>query len=100
MDPTTGYSLTTATIEDPRSTTMSVGNPVTAAPAHSAVNVRAESQSRVWSLIRRAVNFLDRDRSEAWRCLKDAYTLLGEESVGDALVPRAVPAVQPGGLAA
>ena len=79
---------------------MSVGNPVTAAPAHSAVNVRAESQSRVWSLIRRAVNFLDRDRSEAWRCLKDAYTLLGEESVGDARVPRAVPAVQPGGLAA
>jgi AraC family transcriptional regulator len=37
-----------------------------------------ESQSRLWSLIRRAVNVLEQDRSEAWRCLRDAYTLLGQ----------------------
>jgi AraC family transcriptional regulator len=40
----------------------------------------AVSQARLWSLVRRAVDILDRDRSEAWRCLRDAYRLLAQES--------------------
>jgi AraC-like DNA-binding protein len=65
--------------------------------------MRAGSQSQVLGLIQRAVSLLEQDRSEAWRCLRDAYTLLGQETAHE---PTAEHLVQPvrsrhcGGLAA
>ena len=35
----------------------------------AAAGLPVESQSRLWNLIRRAVNVLEQDRSEAWRVL-------------------------------
>lgn len=60
---------------------------------------RVEPQSRLWSLIRRAVSVLERDRSEAWRCLRDAYTIFGQQSLDEANAQCATPSAQPGGLA-
>ena len=60
----------------------------------------AEEQSRLGSLVRRAMEYLDRDRAEAWRCLRDAHSILGEQSVADPLHgPAARTPIQPGGLA-
>jgi AraC family transcriptional regulator len=59
-----------------------------------------ESQSHLRRLIRRAVSLLDRDRSEAWRCLMDADELLGRESLRADRPARIVTPVQPGCLAA
>jgi AraC family transcriptional regulator len=59
-----------------------------------------DSQSHLRSLIRRAVSLLDCDRSEAWRCLKDADALLGRASLGDPVIRPVAPPVQPGCLAA
>jgi AraC-like DNA-binding protein len=59
-----------------------------------------ESQSHLRGLIRRAVSLLDRDRSEASRCLRDADELLGRESLR-AIAPAPIVAwVEPGCLAA
>jgi AraC family transcriptional regulator len=71
---------------------MAAVNPVGAA--------MVESQSHLRSLIRRAVSFLDRDRSEAWRCLRDADALLGRESFGETVTRQIAPPVRPGCLAA
>jgi AraC family transcriptional regulator len=59
-----------------------------------------ESQSHLRRLIRRAVSLLDRDRSEAWRCLRDADELLGRESLRATVPARIVALVEPGCLAA
>jgi AraC family transcriptional regulator len=59
-----------------------------------------ESQSHLRRLIRRAVSLLDRDRPEAWRCLRDAEELLGRESLRAAVPARIVAWVEPGCLAA
>ncbi|HEY6456257.1 MAG TPA: AraC family transcriptional regulator [Steroidobacteraceae bacterium] len=59
-----------------------------------------ESQSDLWRLIRRAVSLLDRDRVAAWDCLRDAYTLLVQQSSGAPIAPQIAPAVRPGCLAA
>jgi AraC family transcriptional regulator len=59
-----------------------------------------ESQSHLRRLIRRAVSLLDRDRSEAWRCLRDADELLGRESLRATVPARMVAWVEPGCLAA
>jgi AraC family transcriptional regulator len=64
------------------------------------VGVAMDSQSHLRSLIRRAVSLLDCNRSEAWRCLKDADALLGRESWGETLTRQVAPPVQPGCLAA
>jgi AraC family transcriptional regulator len=66
----------------------------------SAAGLVVESQSRLWSLIRRAVNLLDRDRSEAWRCLRDAYTLFDQQSLAESTSGNAATSVRPGCLAA
>jgi AraC-like DNA-binding protein len=58
-----------------------------------------ELQSPLWILVRRAVNVLERDRCEAWRCLRDAYTLFGAEPSEADSVP-VTRRVQPGCLAA
>jgi AraC-like DNA-binding protein len=58
-----------------------------------------EAQLQLWGLLRRAVSVLDRDCSEAWRCLWDAYTLLGQEASNDFAASVARP-VRAGGLAA
>ena len=59
-----------------------------------------ESQSHLRGLIRRAVSLLDRDRSEAWRCLRDADEILSRESLR-AIAPAPIVAwVEPGCLAA
>lgn len=58
-----------------------------------------EAQSRLWGLIRRAVSVLERDRSEAWRCLQDAYTLFGQQSAAEPGARYVSPPAQPGGLA-
>jgi AraC family transcriptional regulator len=73
-----------------------------AAPHGARMAERAvlESQSHLRSLIRRAVSLLDRDRSEAWRCLRDADALLGQESLGEGAARHVAPPVQPGCLAA
>jgi AraC family transcriptional regulator len=62
--------------------------------------VLMDSQSHLRSLIRRAVSLLDRDRSEAWRCLRDADALLGRETLGETITRQVAPPVQPGCLAA
>jgi AraC family transcriptional regulator len=59
-----------------------------------------ESQSRLWGLIRQAVSVLERDRSEAWRCLRDAYMLFEQQPLAEPGPARAGPAVRPGCLAA
>jgi AraC family transcriptional regulator len=59
-----------------------------------------ESQSHLRRLIRRAVSLLDRDRSEAWRCLRDADEFLGRESLRATVPARIVAWVEPGCLAA
>lgn len=67
--------------------------------AGSMAELLMEPQSRLWSLIRRAVSVLERDRSEAWRCLRDAYTLFGQESPAEPKAQVVTPPAQPGGLA-
>jgi AraC family transcriptional regulator len=59
-----------------------------------------ESKSLLRRLIRRAVSLLDRDRSEAWRCLRDADELLGQESLRATVPGRVVASVKPGCLQA
>ena len=58
-----------------------------------------ESQSRLWGLIRQAVSVLERDRPEAWRCLRDAFTLLGQQSSAQPIAGYPVRPIQPGALA-
>ena len=54
-----------------------------------------------WKLVRRAMNYLDQDRAEAWRCLQDAYALLGEgHGVEPQDGPRRPAPLRRGGLAA
>jgi AraC family transcriptional regulator len=59
-----------------------------------------DSQSRLRSLIRQAVSLLERNRSEAWRCLRDACTLLDQEIAGEPIAGQAAQPVKPGCLAA
>src|SRR5580698_2199003 len=59
-----------------------------------------ESQSRLWGLIRRAVSVLECDRSEAWRCLQDAYVLFDQRLLPEPRVGSSAPAIRPGCLAA
>jgi AraC-like DNA-binding protein len=59
----------------------------------------AISQSRIRSLVGRAVNCLERDRSQACQYLKDAYTLLGEASAAATRASCPVLSPQHGGLA-
>jgi AraC family transcriptional regulator len=71
---------------------MGAGNPVVGS---------GEPQSRVCSLVRRAMDFLNRDRTEAWRCLQDVYSLLGKQSEAERLKdPVLQTGTRPGGLAA
>ena len=56
--------------------------------------------NRSWSLLRRAVSLVDRDCSEAWRCLRDACTLLDQESPAEPLTARIARPIQAGSLAA
>ena len=58
-----------------------------------------ESQSRLWSLIRQAVSVLERDRPEAWRCLRDAFRLLGQQSSSQPTAGYSARPVAPGALA-
>jgi AraC family transcriptional regulator len=60
----------------------------------------ASASIRVGDLVRQAMTFFETDRKAAWRCLRDASTLLGED-VRDlgVNVPR-TDQLQPGGLAA
>jgi AraC family transcriptional regulator len=70
---------------------MKAGNPV------------MESQSHLLSLIQRAASLLERDRSEAWRCLRDASTLLSQETSDEPIaghVAQPAQPVRPGCLAA
>jgi transcriptional regulator GlxA family with amidase domain len=61
----------------------------------------AGPKARVRSLVGRAMNCLDKDRGEAWRCLRDVQTLLLEDSerqpLDDAFLRATIKA---GGLAA
>ena len=66
-----------------------------AAPA----GIVMESQSRLWGLIRQAVSLLERDRPEAWRCLRDAFKLLGLQSPSQPTAGDSARPVQPGALA-
>ena len=61
----------------------------------------ASSSARVGHLVKRAMTFFDTNREAAWRCLRDASTLLGSEtdvSQDDAHAPHAE--FRMGGLAA
>ncbi len=58
-----------------------------------------ESQSRLWGLIRQALNVLERDRPEAWRCLRDAFTLLGQQPSAQPMPGHSARPVPPGALA-
>ena len=58
-----------------------------------------QSQSHLRSLIRRAVSFLDADRSEVRRCLRDADELLGREPLSASVPVRIGAPVLPGCLA-
>lgn len=60
----------------------------------------SESHSRLWSLVRRAVSVLEQDRSEAWRCLRDAYSLLGPQPSIESITEGVTHSIRPGCLAA
>jgi AraC family transcriptional regulator len=59
-----------------------------------------DSQARLRSLIRQALNLLERDAPEAWRYLRDACTLLDQEIAGESIAGQVAHTVQPGCLAA
>jgi AraC-like DNA-binding protein len=57
--------------------------------------------ARVGHLVMRAMQFFESNREVAWCCLRDASTLLGEESEAMGIeVPRLQSILRPGGLAA
>jgi len=67
------------------------------------------SSDRVGHLVQRAMTFFDTNRAAAWRCLRDASTLLGTEPIGSRVEapvsdtqyrPDGLAAYRPGGLAA
>ena len=58
-----------------------------------------ESQSRLWGLIRQALSVLERDRPEAWRCLRDAFSLLGQQPSVQPTAGYGARPVPPGALA-
>lgn len=67
--------------------------------ARYTAGVATESHSRLWSLVRRAVSVLDQDRSEAWRCLRVAYTLLGPQPSIEPHTAGVAQSIRPGCLA-
>jgi AraC family transcriptional regulator len=83
---------------------MGAGNPVVAGSAvrmGQSPRFGGEPRSRVCSLVRRAMDYLDRDRTEARRCLQDVYSLLGEQPEADRPEdPVLQTGTRPGGLAA
>jgi AraC family transcriptional regulator len=59
------------------------------------------ASARVGHLVMRALQCFESDREVAWRCLRDASTLLGAESEATGIeVPRLQSMLRPGGLAA
>jgi AraC family transcriptional regulator len=68
--------------------------------AGSTARFVTESQTRLWGLVRRAVSVLERDRSEAWRCLRDAYILFDQRAAAEPGAGNSAPAIRPGCLAA
>lgn len=55
-----------------------------------------ESYSRVGLLLKQAMSYFETDRTAAWRCLRDASTLLREDSGAST---QSLSNAQPGGLA-
>jgi AraC family transcriptional regulator len=61
----------------------------------------ASAAARVGDLVMRAMVFFESNREVAWRCLRDASTLLGGESKAIGIdTPRLQSILRPGGLAA
>jgi len=59
------------------------------------------ASARVGHLVMRAMELFESNREVAWRCLRDASTLLGGESEAAGIeVPRLQSILRPGGLAA
>lgn len=67
-------------------------------PCASSTNL---SSARVGHLVQRAITFFDTNREAAWRCLRDASTLLDREpAVSRVDAPACDVQLRPGGLAA
>jgi AraC family transcriptional regulator len=59
----------------------------------------ASASIRVGDLLRQAMAFFETDRKAAWRCLRDASTLLGPDDQDLGLNAPSVDKLKPGGLA-
>ena len=59
----------------------------------------ASASIRVGDLVRQAMTFFERDRKAAWRCLRDASTLLGQDVQDLGVNVPSVDQPRPGGLA-
>jgi AraC-like DNA-binding protein len=60
----------------------------------------APGSAQVRQLVMRAVVFFESNREAAWRCLRDAWTLLGEDSEAIGIIaPPSQSILRPGGLA-
>jgi AraC family transcriptional regulator len=67
---------------------------------HSCLSEIESASARVGDLVMRAMLFFESNREVAWRCLRDASTLLGAESEAIGIeVPRLQSILRPGGLA-
>jgi AraC family transcriptional regulator len=78
---------------------MSVGTSVATAVSCDIGGRTGAAQSRLWDLVRHAVSVLDKDRSEAWRCLRDAYALLDQGASAEPPARSPMVTARTGGLA-
>jgi AraC-like DNA-binding protein len=79
----------------------SVQGPIIPSRSNPPLSSAAPASARVGHLVMRAMAFFESNREVAWRCLRDASTLLGGESEAIGInAPPLQSILRPGGLAA